>query len=97
MRTVAVAGPSVRKQRPPFIDEISIEMVVCFGAISFENKIKRKEHNLWYNYEQDSGHAVPSAATLPTIPDIFGRNRKALSKWGDHGRTNSGVRRPLGK
>lgn len=37
--------PSVCKQRPPFTDEISIEVVVCFGAISFENKIKRKEHN----------------------------------------------------
>lgn len=27
-----------------FTDEISIEVVVCFGAISFENKIM-KEHN----------------------------------------------------
>lgn len=39
-------GPTVQKPRPPFTDGIGVEMVVCFGAISFENKIKRKEHNL---------------------------------------------------
>lgn len=33
-------------------------MVVCFGAISFENKIKRKEHNLQEGYEPESGSTV---------------------------------------
>lgn len=31
------------------------------------------------------------------IHDIFGRDRKALLKRGNHGRSNFGIRRPLGK
>lgn len=53
-----LACPSVQKQRPPFIDEMSVEIVLCFGAICFENKIKRKEHNLREGCEQESGSAV---------------------------------------